>query len=864
MKRVWLNSRSFFLAVTLLSSLTYPIFGVTPAFAGQKDGRGLRVQPAKPVDALPGISKRYALVIGVDDYQDTQITKLEGAANDAKAIVEALVKYAGFPSDQVTLLTSGQATERSPTRGNILRRLSNLRGVVPKDGLLLLAFAGHGIERGDQAYLLPSDAQLSGDVSLLEDTAINVEVMRKRIIETGVGQVVMILDACRNDPASGRGDVDNPLTKKYSRAFNFEERNSSVQAFATIYATDLGHRAYEYKEKKRGYFTWAFVEALSGAAANERGEITLSTVVSYLQDAVPKRISIDLGSGKLQRPFAVVQGYKASDLVLAKVTIAENASIPDPVALERNEWEKIQNSRDSAAFRVFLKKYPKGVFAEQASWEIIQGSKDPGDFKNYLKSFPTGRNARTATLLAEDALWQRIKSSVNVADFQAYLREYPNGSYAELALSRTQPPAPIPPRVETAPAKPIAGILVVVSDTPDASVTIKSHDASVRPVIGQVANGKFRTELPPGSYDIQVSAAKYAPKTESVWLDREEAVRIDLVPLTGSILLGPVQADAAVLVDGAKPASLNVRKDERQIELAEIPSGRHKLKVTQPNQIDWTSEVEVEGGKAKLVVTDFKAAFVSLTVRTEPEAEIYIDDNYTGRANEQGELRIPNLTPGQHRVRAKKNEFQSAERAQAFGAGPAEVRIAMARTVFSSEFVDTFDEGGKFWAAPRTWQASSGKLKVQGPGIGLVRDSSYKNFRMEFDLVFNNGKGAVWVLRAQNDKDYYLFQITGPNAAAPNFFRAFICQNGQPPRQLKSFRVPENLGVDGDKFHIIIEANGPEIKQFIQLKSNPKAAQPQPFSVTTDTTFSNGGIGFGSLEGEEFTVQFVSVVPAKK
>src|ERR1051325_4039424 len=182
--------QSSFLSLALMLALLAPLSGV--AAQKQGDGRGVRVQPT--VTSLPANSKRFALVIGVDEYQDTQINALEGASNDAKAIVEALIKYAGFPRDQVVLLTSDQPTERRPTRGNILRRLSNLRGTVPKDGFLLLAFAGHGIERGDQSYLLPSDAQLSGDVSLLEDTAINVEEIRRRIFQTGVGQVVLLLD----------------------------------------------------------------------------------------------------------------------------------------------------------------------------------------------------------------------------------------------------------------------------------------------------------------------------------------------------------------------------------------------------------------------------------------------------------------------------------------------------------------------------------------------------------------------------------------------------------------------------------------------------------------------------------------------
>lgn len=829
----------------------------------QRDGRGLRVQPTQPVSSLPAGSKRFALVIGVDEYADSQINKLAGAANDAKAIVEALVQYAGFPREQVKLLTSDQPIERRPTRNKILRWLSNMRGAVPKDGLLLIAFAGHGIERGDQAYLLPSDAELSGDVSLLEESSINVDDMRKRIIDTGVGQVVMILDACRNDPAAGRGDADNRLTTRFTRAFNFEERNSEVRAFATLYATAVGYRAYEYKEKKQGYFTWALVEALKGAAANEKGEVTLSGLLNYLQDQVPKRITLDLGPGKVQKPYADIQGYKASDLVLAKLAVAENVAIVDKAAAERGAWEIAQAKNNPAAFREYLSKYPGGMFTEQALWETIRTSADPADFKNYLKRFPNGRNASLAARLGEYALWERIKDSRSVSDYQAYLREYPKGSFAELAIRRIQPPAP-PPKTDTAPLKPARGILTILTNTP-ANVVVRSRDAALRPLQGQSAgaDNKFRAELPPGVYDIEVSAAKYSPKTISgIKLETDEAVPVELTPLGGVIQIGGVESNATVLLDDRKPVNAIVRTEEKLIELGDVSAGRHKLRIVRPDQVEWTRDVDVEDGRTKYIAAEFRPALVGLIVKSEPEAEIYIDDNYGGRTNEKGEIRISNLAPGLHKIRAKKNEYEPAEKAETFNAGPAEIRLALTRTVFSPEFVDTFDQGPKFWNAPKTWQANSGSLKVRGPGIGLIKDTSYKDFRMEFDLVFGNGKGAVWVLRGQDENTCYLFQLTGPAAGTPNMFQTFLYQNGQ-VKLLKVFRVPENLNVPGDKFHIIVEARGPEIKHFIQIKSNPKATQPQPFSLMSDTTFSNGQVGFGTKDGEEFVVQFVSIVPAR-
>jgi uncharacterized caspase-like protein len=272
---------------------------------------------AARVAKLPVSNKRFALIIGVDAYQDAEISNLRGAANDAKAIADALVNYAGFPSDQIILLTSEQSTELQPTRANIIRRLSNLRQVVPKDGLLWVSFSGHGIERDQQAYLLPMDAQLSGDVALLEDSAINVQTMRDRIRQTEVAQVIFILDACRNNPLSGRGLSVTKLTDQFTRAFSFDIHNKEIKAFATIYATGPGQVAHEYKQKKQGYFTAALVDGLKGAASNEKGEVKLSDLVKYVQNTVPIRIALDLGGDKQQRPWADIQGYQADDLIIA-------------------------------------------------------------------------------------------------------------------------------------------------------------------------------------------------------------------------------------------------------------------------------------------------------------------------------------------------------------------------------------------------------------------------------------------------------------------------------------------------------------------------------------------------------------------
>ena len=243
---------------------------------------------------------------------------------------------------------------------------------------------------------MPSDAQVSNDVELLEQTAINVKQVKDRIQKTGVGQVLMILDACRNDPV-GRANADNPLSQAYTRGFNFDVRNREVTAFATLYATAVGARAYEYKERKQGYFTYELVEALKGRAANERGEVTLAGLVKYLQERVPKRVLLDLGPGKDQRPFAVVEGYKADELVIAVAdpkAAARDLSQPQPVAIgEGASGDPAPSASSNLAGTTWSQMKPEGEYT-------IEFLKD-GKLRYKL---PTGRETggtwkQTGTLL---------------------------------------------------------------------------------------------------------------------------------------------------------------------------------------------------------------------------------------------------------------------------------------------------------------------------------------------------------------------------------------------------------------------------------------------------------------------------------
>jgi len=379
--------------------------------APTNETRDLRVEALPGVSALPSSDRRWALLVGVDQYQDKQIRPLTGAAADAHALGDALVKYAGFDPQHVIVLATDLPPERQPTRGNILLRLSNISSLVPKDGLLLFSFAGHGIERNGQAFLLSEDAKVSNDIRVLQETTIGAGSIKQWIREMGIKQVLMLMDACRNDPMAGLSDTPNRMAESYRKAFTFDVQNHDVEAFATLYATRVGERAYLNVEKGHGYFIWALLEGLKGAAANSAGEVTLGSLQRYVQDIVPKTVKVDLGSGVDQRPFAEVGGYRAEELVLSRATPKSgpgDVAVANARAKELEQWEGISHSRDLKLFAAFREKFAGSSLAveatrrmEQLTWETVKNTNDPKALQDFLGNFPGGVYAPQATAAVE-------------------------------------------------------------------------------------------------------------------------------------------------------------------------------------------------------------------------------------------------------------------------------------------------------------------------------------------------------------------------------------------------------------------------------------------------------------------------------
>jgi hypothetical protein len=253
---------------------TAPVAAVTP--------------PLRPVPAPA--HERWAVVIGVGQYDHSSIPRLRYSVADAEAIYQTLIDVAGFSKDKVLLLTD--KSERKPTLKNIKWALGTfLARSARKNDTVLIFFAGHGapetdprgLERDGLAkYLIPSDA----DADDLYSSALPMDELQIIFGRIEAERVVAFLDACYSGAAGGR-TFSSRKTRAAAIDDLFIERLTRSKGRAIITASRPTEVSIELPELGHGIFSYYLVNGLKGAAdLNRDGIISLQELYEYLEQQV--------------------------------------------------------------------------------------------------------------------------------------------------------------------------------------------------------------------------------------------------------------------------------------------------------------------------------------------------------------------------------------------------------------------------------------------------------------------------------------------------------------------------------------------------------------------------------------------------
>ena len=241
-------------------------------------------------------AEKWAILIGVDQYDDPGIGKLRFTVNDAEALHAALTSApGGFPPENVILMTPRvENSLHRPTRNSIIAMLSTWLSLTAAEDTVLIYFSGHGMEHDGRGYVLPQDARLASP----ELTSINIGFIKDQMRLSKASKRVLILDACH----SGADKATSVMGKGFSQEFD------DSGGIVILASCDVSESSYEMEESQQGAFTHFLIEALDGKADRDGdGDLWASEVNYYVWEKTRRWAA---ANGLTQNPkyIAAVQG----------------------------------------------------------------------------------------------------------------------------------------------------------------------------------------------------------------------------------------------------------------------------------------------------------------------------------------------------------------------------------------------------------------------------------------------------------------------------------------------------------------------------------------------------------------------------
>jgi hypothetical protein len=249
------------------------------------------LQPTEIAAVRPADPTRWAILVGIQGYADTSLTRLAHPVGDATLLRDTLVKRYWVPDTQVLLLTD---ESRVGLRDKISQRL----GKIGADGMLLVYLAGHAYEDAQgQAYLAPKDFQLAR----MSTTGLALQWLLDELEKCPAGQKLLLLDC--SHAGTGEDLKGQPSTAEMLRTLKGPPGWAPLRTVTAVASCRPGQRGLVWDDKGHGLFAWCLAQGYAGKADRDLdGRVDPAELFAFLQ---PQMASAAKQLGGTQTPVLV-------------------------------------------------------------------------------------------------------------------------------------------------------------------------------------------------------------------------------------------------------------------------------------------------------------------------------------------------------------------------------------------------------------------------------------------------------------------------------------------------------------------------------------------------------------------------------
>jgi uncharacterized caspase-like protein len=266
----------------------------TRAIGGGSEQQGQA--PANTPAVAGPVQQKWALVVGIGQFEDPDVPKLNYSTSDAKSFAEELLDPAigRFHADHITLLLDSQATTVAIKEA--LNRIARKAG--PNDEVVIY-MATHGSPRSMDVtganYIVTYDTKFENGGQIDEDalyaTALpmvqlaNAVATRMKALRT-----LVILDTCYSG-----GAITNPSKEMVAGIGNASVSNATMDRMAQgtgriiLAAASQNEESLENSQLQHGYFTYFLLQTLKKGS----GRMPLTDVYSTVAQEVTDRVAAD-------------------------------------------------------------------------------------------------------------------------------------------------------------------------------------------------------------------------------------------------------------------------------------------------------------------------------------------------------------------------------------------------------------------------------------------------------------------------------------------------------------------------------------------------------------------------------------------
>ncbi|HUG92847.1 MAG TPA: serine/threonine-protein kinase, partial [Planctomycetaceae bacterium] len=216
------------------------------------------------------IHNRWAVVVGIDGYEDKNLTPLQYAVDDAKLVKDSLLnRYACAPERLVELIDS--------TREELQAGIDQVLSGAGRETQVIVYLACHAYA-GDDGRVYLAGRRFRIDQTA--ETGLPLEWVVERLEACPARDKLLLLDCSHTGTGSD-------LTRQPSTAEMLQTLKAPLRSTVAIASCAPGERGLVWPEKRHGRFAWFVAQAFNGKADADRDlHLTAAELFRYLETSM--------------------------------------------------------------------------------------------------------------------------------------------------------------------------------------------------------------------------------------------------------------------------------------------------------------------------------------------------------------------------------------------------------------------------------------------------------------------------------------------------------------------------------------------------------------------------------------------------